>query len=80
MSESPFVQFCHIRGLVERNPNLFRTQNAAYYFIERHYAELASEGALIRLGSGPRAPLLVHEDRLLAVCQAWAASRAPKSP
>jgi hypothetical protein len=69
---SPFQTYFRIGPLVERNPQLFRTDKAAYYFLEQHADELIRRGAIIRLGSSDRAPILVHEPTLLSVCRGWA--------
>lgn len=68
----PFADACTVRQLVERNPSLFASEKAAYEFIARNRAELVKAGAIIRLGSGPRAPLRVMEPQLLEVCRRWA--------
>jgi hypothetical protein len=69
---SPFEHYVRIPDLQGRNPGLFRTNSAAYYFIEKHSRELLESGALVRLGNGQRAPLLVNERVLLEQCRKWA--------
>ena len=69
---SPFEPFFRVQEFQNRNSNIFRSSSAAYYFIEKHEEELRQCGALIRLGEGKRAPILVNERLLLEQCKRWA--------
>ncbi len=69
---SPFVSYFRVNAIRERNPELFRTKKAIYYFIDQHADELQACGAIIRLGKSHRAPVLVSEEVLLEKCKVWA--------
>lgn len=70
---SPFEAYVRVADLQRRNPTIFRSRSAAYFFLEKHASVLLEVGALVRLGRSKRAPVLVNERLLLEQCRRWAA-------
>lgn len=71
---SPLSPYLRVQNIVQRNSHIFRTPKAAYYFLEKHNDELLKRGAIARVGTSQRAPILVNEEILLATFKEWANS------